>query len=225
MDAERFAELVENIRVRGILQPLVVRPLAGDRYQVVAGERRYRAAQVLALEIVPVVIKEELTEEDARAISLIENLQREDLDIEDEARFLKALADTGWSLREIAAAIHKSHNYVNRRLKLLDNPAALLAYRAGRLNLNRLLSSAEAGDELPLAEAGGPLFPWGTVRYKMHKTGMRSWRARKCDLSAMPRPTSRSNACNCTCGGCNRPGWPPATAPACGRLLVICWRN
>ncbi len=153
-DETRLDELVEDIRLRGILQPLVVRASTAGRYQVVAGERRYRAARQLALETVPVIVKEGLSEDEARAIALVENLQREDLDIEDEARFLKALSDQGYSLREIAAAIHKSHNYVNRRLKLLEDPSALLAYRAGRFNLNRLLEPLPDG---PLDRTPGEL--------------------------------------------------------------------
>ena len=153
-DPERMAELAADIEQRGILQPLVVRPSGEGRYEVVAGERRYRAARALSLEMVPCLIKEGLTDDEARAIALVENLQREDLDIEDEARFLKALYDQGLSLRAIGGAIHKSYQYVNRRLKLLEDPAALRAYREGLINLDDLIAGGPASPEdVPMEEA------------------------------------------------------------------------
>src|SRR5689334_11267886 len=116
-DPERLAELRADIAARGILQPLVVRPHGEDRYQVVAGERRYQAAGLAGLAGLPCIIRE-VDDAEAQAIALVENLQREDLDIEDEARFLTSLHDAGMSLREIGSAIHKSYQYVNRRIKL-----------------------------------------------------------------------------------------------------------
>lgn len=138
-DPERLAELAADITVRGIVQPLVVRPVAEGRYEIIAGERRYRAAGLADLDLLPCVIRE-VSDAEARAISLVENLQREDLDIEDEARYLKDLHDSGLSLRDIGELIHKSYQYVNRRVKLAADPAALLAYREGQLNLNELIA-------------------------------------------------------------------------------------
>lgn len=153
-DEARMLELIDDVRARGILQPLLVRPLSDGRYQVVAGERRYRAASALKLDSVPVISKE-MDDQTAREISLVENLQREDLDIEDEARFLKGLVELGLSTHQIGKAIHKSHNYVLRRLRLLDTPGALTAYRAGLLNLNRLMEGeAPPPQDVPLAELG-----------------------------------------------------------------------
>jgi len=151
-DPERLAELRADIATRGILQPLVVRPHGEDRYQVVAGERRYQAAGLAGLEVLPCVIRE-VDDAEAQAIALVENLQREDLDIEDEARFLKSLHDAGMSLREIGGAIHKSYQYVNRRIKLAADPEALRAYREGQLNLNELIADrAEPPDAVPMEE-------------------------------------------------------------------------
>src|SRR6478672_413424 len=115
-DPARLQELADDIAARGVLEPLLVRKVAEGRYQVIAGERRYRAAGLAGRDMVPCLILE-VDEAEARAISLVENLQREDLDIEDEARFFKELHDAGLSLRAIADVIHKSHNYVNRRVK------------------------------------------------------------------------------------------------------------
>jgi ParB-like chromosome segregation protein Spo0J len=114
---------------------------------VIAGERRFRAAGAAGLDAVPVVIKESISEEEAREISLVENLAREDLDIEDEARFIKALYEQKGSLRKTAEAIHKSYQYVNRRLKLLEEPQTLLAYRQGMLNLDDLIAGKASPSE------------------------------------------------------------------------------
>ncbi|MBF6615009.1 MAG: ParB/RepB/Spo0J family partition protein [Chloroflexi bacterium] len=121
-DAERMQELIDDVRVRGILEPLIVRPVEDGQFEVIAGERRFRAATAAELRSVPVIVREDVTEEEAREISLVENLLREDLDIEDEARFIKALYDQKRSLRAVGDAIHKSYQCVNRRLKLLEDP-------------------------------------------------------------------------------------------------------
>jgi ParB/RepB/Spo0J family partition protein len=151
-DPERLAELRADIEARGILQPLVVRPHGEDRYQVVAGERRYQAAGLAGLTHLPCVIRD-VDDAEAQAMALVENLQREDLDIEDEANFLATLHDSGMSLREIGAAIHKSYQYVNRRIKLAADPEALRAYRAGQLNLNQLIADrSDLPEAVPMDE-------------------------------------------------------------------------
>jgi ParB/RepB/Spo0J family partition protein len=164
-DPERMGELIADVAERGILEPIIVRPMddaRDERYQVVAGERRYRAAVAGGLTSVPVIVRQDMTEAEAREASLVENLLREDLDIEDEARFIKALYEEKKSLRAVGEAIHKSYQYVNRRLKLLDDPGALLAYREGLINLDYLIAShtAEPGDvEMEMAsqaEGGEP---------------------------------------------------------------------
>ena len=148
-DAERLRELADDIAARGILEPLLVRPLGDGQYQVIAGERRYQAAGVAGLETLPCLILEDLTDGEARTIALVENIQREDLDIEDEARYLQELHDGGMSLRDIGAAIHKSRMYVQRRLQLLADPNALLAYRAGELSLGERGTDL---DEVPMTD-------------------------------------------------------------------------
>ena len=151
-DPERLAELRADIEARGILQPLVVRPHGEDRYQVVAGERRYQAAGLAGLTHLPCVIRD-VDDAEAQAMALVENLQRENLDIEDEANFLATLHDSGMSLREIGSAIHKSYQYVNRRVKLAADPEALRAYRAGQLNLNQLIADrSDLPEAVPMDE-------------------------------------------------------------------------
>lgn len=115
-DEERDRELAEDVGARGILQPILVRPLKSGLYQIVAGERRYRAATLAGLKEVPVVIKD-YNDEQARYASMVENLQRQDLDPLDEGRFYDILnVQENISVRDIAAFIHRSHFYVQDRL-------------------------------------------------------------------------------------------------------------
>jgi ParB/RepB/Spo0J family partition protein len=154
INEQSLDELSRDIAARGVLEPVIVRPMepaAEDEhphYEVIAGERRYRASLRAGLERIPAIVRDDMNEEQAREASLVENLLREDLDIEDEARFLKALYDQKRSLRAVGEAIHKSYQYVNRRLKLANNPQALLAYREGLINLDHLIGghADEDGD-------------------------------------------------------------------------------
>ncbi len=115
-DDERDEELAQDIKARGVLQPILVRPLKSGRYQIVAGERRYRACGLAGLSEVPVIIKE-YNDEQARYASMVENLQRQDLDPLDEGRFYEILnIEENISVREIASYIHRSHKYVQDRL-------------------------------------------------------------------------------------------------------------
>jgi ParB/RepB/Spo0J family partition protein len=130
-DPERDAELAADIAVRGILEPLIVRPLGNGKYQIVAGERRYRAAKEAKLVKVPVIVKE-YTDEQARYVSIIENIQRQDLHELDEARFFQMLIDQhNVSVRDIADYIHRSHTYVQNRLTLLRQQALEVELPAG----------------------------------------------------------------------------------------------
>lgn len=145
INEESLDELSRDIAARGVLEPIIVRPTEPARedeqicYEVIAGERRYRASLLAGLAVIPAVVRDDMSEEQAREASLVENLLREDLDIEDEARFLQALYEQKRSLRAVGEAIHKSYQYVNRRLKLANNPQALLAYREGLINLDHLI--------------------------------------------------------------------------------------
>jgi ParB/RepB/Spo0J family partition protein len=132
-DADRLQELAADIAARGILEPLIVRPV-GARYEIIAGGRRFAAAGLAALETVPCLIQE-WDDTTARGATIAENIHREDLTPEDEARYYAWLEGLGMSHREIGAAIGKSHNYVGRRLRLLSEPGALEAYHAGERGL------------------------------------------------------------------------------------------
>jgi ParB family chromosome partitioning protein len=127
-DSERLAELARSIQSQGLIEPLVVRPAldGSDSYQLIAGERRLRAARQAGLSVVPVLVKQ-LDDRSALEMSLVENLAREDLGPIDEARALLRLSrEFGLSQEEIARRIGKSRPYVSNAIRLLDLPAAVV---------------------------------------------------------------------------------------------------
>jgi ParB family chromosome partitioning protein len=124
-DPELLKELVASIKVTGIIQPLIVRPVPGfpHQFEVVAGERRLRAAQLAGLTDVPAIIRE-FSDQEALAISLIENIQREELSPADEARALRRLIEEfALTHEQVAHAIGRSRATVSNLLRLLDLPA------------------------------------------------------------------------------------------------------
>lgn len=120
-DEASIAELTASVADRGVLQPIVVRPLDGGGYEVVAGERRFRAARAAGLTTVPAVVKD-LSDRETLEIAIIENLQREDLNDVEEARAFKQLLDFGMSQEMVATAVGKSRSAVANTLRLLTLP-------------------------------------------------------------------------------------------------------
>ena len=119
-DENALKELSDSIKEHGLIQPILVRPLKDGSYQIVAGERRWRASRMAGLEKVPVVIKE-LNDEETMQIALIENLQREDLNPIEEALGYKTLMDTlGLTQEQAAAKVGKSRPAVANALRLLS---------------------------------------------------------------------------------------------------------
>jgi ParB family transcriptional regulator, chromosome partitioning protein len=125
-DEESLNELAASIREHGVLQPILVRPAAeAQRYQLVAGERRWRAAQKAGLREVPALI-EQLDDDTALEIAIIENLQREDLSPLDEAMMYERMTgEHGYSLRRLAQKIGKDKGYIENRLRLADAPTEI----------------------------------------------------------------------------------------------------
>lgn len=120
MDKEALTELAASIRAQGIIQPLIVRPIAQGNYEIIAGERRWRAAQLAQLQEVPVVMRD-IPDEQVVALSLIENIQRENLNAIDTAVGLQRLIDEFAMTHEsAAAAVGKSRTAVTNLLRLLD---------------------------------------------------------------------------------------------------------
>lgn len=125
MDETHIAELADSIRKVGVLQPIVVRPHAGE-YQIIAGERRWRAARAAGLEKVPVRVIM-CSETEALALALIENLQREDLNPVEEARgYRRLIDDYHMTQSELADRVSKSRSAVTNTLRLLDLPDDIL---------------------------------------------------------------------------------------------------
>jgi len=135
-DPEALEELASSIAERGVIQPVIVRPLSGGTYQLVAGERRWRAAQKAQLHEIPALIRD-LDEREVAALALIENIQREDLNPVEEARAYKRLAQLeGLPHLEIAKLVGKSRSHVANFIRLLSLPASVVAHvEAGRLDM------------------------------------------------------------------------------------------
>src|SRR5881394_2836270 len=136
MDEASLAELAESIRTRGVIQPIVVRPVGEGRYEILAGERRWRAARMAGQEEVPALIRE-VPDEVALGIGLIENIQREDLNPIEEANGLKRLIEEfKLTHDEVAQAIGRSRAGVTNLLRLLELAAAVQAMvQDGRIDM------------------------------------------------------------------------------------------
>ena len=119
MDMEALEELSQSITARGVVQPIVVRPLSDGDYEIIAGERRWRAAQLAGLDTVPVLVRD-IPDEAALVIALVENIQREDLNPIEQATGLKRLLDEfGLTHEQAAAGIGRSRSAVTNLLRLL----------------------------------------------------------------------------------------------------------
>ncbi len=119
-DPAALQELADSIKAQGVVQPIVVRPLGPDKYEIVAGERRWRAAQLAGLAEIPALVRE-IPDEAAIAVALIENIQRQDLNPLEEAAALKRLTEEfGMTHQEVADAVGRSRVAVTNLLRLLD---------------------------------------------------------------------------------------------------------
>ncbi|MHA7873025.1 MAG: ParB/RepB/Spo0J family partition protein, partial [Hyphococcus sp.] len=146
---EAIEELASSIRAKGLLQPILVRPIGENEYEIVAGERRWRAAQKAKLHNVPVIIRE-LTDEEAAEIALIENVQRVDLNpVEEAAAYQRLTERFGRTQDEIAKTVGKSRSHVANTMRLLNLPQkALDALVAGMITMGhaRALLASSAPD-------------------------------------------------------------------------------
>ena len=150
-------ELAKSIEQNGIIQPILVRPMSDGSYQLIAGERRWRAARMAGLHEVPVTIRE-MTDEEASVFALIENLQREDLNPVEEAQGLKSLIETyGFTQEESADKVGKSRTAVTNTLRLLKLPSPVLQMLGdGKISAGHaraLLGLDEEKEMLRIAEA------------------------------------------------------------------------
>ena len=150
VDSERLQELAQSIRTNGVIQPIVVRRV-GDRFQIIAGERRWRAARLAGLARVPIVVKDVAAgqERSLLQIALIENIQRENLNPIDEALAYRRLADEfHLKQEEIAAAVGKDRASVANVVRLLKLPDAVRAdVASGRLSMGHARALLSISDE------------------------------------------------------------------------------
>ena len=124
-EAEAMEQLIASVRQQGIVQPLIVRPLGDNKYEIVAGERRWRAAQAVQLHEVPVVIRD-MTDRQALEVSLLENIQRQDLTPLEEAEGYRRLMDEFGHTQEVLANhLGKSRSHIANMLRLLNLPEAV----------------------------------------------------------------------------------------------------
>jgi len=148
MDQESLNELAASIRAQGVMQPILVRPIDGGRYEIIAGERRWRASQLAGLHEVPVLVRD-IPDDSALAMSLIENIQREDLNPLEEAMGIQRLIDEfGMTHQQAADAVGRSRPAASNLLRLLH-----LAKPVQELLMGGEIDMGHARALLPLAKA------------------------------------------------------------------------
>jgi ParB family chromosome partitioning protein len=153
MDAEALSELADSIRAQGVIQPILVRSVGGNRYEIIAGERRFRAAQMAGLAEVPVTVRD-VSDDAALAMALIENIQREDLNPLEEAQGVQRLVrDFDFTHEQAAAAIGRSRSATSNLLRLLNLAAPVQEMlMGGRIDMGhaRALLAVDAATQVQL---------------------------------------------------------------------------
>ena len=154
MDQQALEELAESIRQQGIMQPIVVRPISESKYEIIAGERRWRASQLAQLDRVPAIVRD-VPDEAAVAMALIENIQRENLNAMEEAIALQRLQDEfELTQAEVAEAIGKSRSTVTNLLRLMnlhDDVKLMLEHGDLEMGHGRALLSLPKEDQMAAA--------------------------------------------------------------------------
>jgi len=154
-DADELENLAASIRAKGIIQPIVVRPVDNDKYEIIAGERRWRAAQLASLREIPAIIRK-VNDGDAMAMALIENIQRQDLNPIDEANALQRLLEEfEMTHQQVAEAVGRSRTAVTNLLRLRSlQPAVIELVELGQLEMGhaRALLGADEDNQLSLAQ-------------------------------------------------------------------------
>ncbi|MGN0445527.1 MAG: ParB/RepB/Spo0J family partition protein [Acutalibacteraceae bacterium] len=187
-DQKALDELAESIQKNGVLQPLLVRPMSDGSYQLVAGERRWRASRIAGLTEVPVIIKE-MSDEQAMEIALIENLQREDLNPIEEAEGLQLLI-TRYHLtqEEAAARVGCSRPAVSNALRLLNLPESVRDMaKAGEISAGHARALLGFQDENQMQKTAEEIRDHGLSVREIEK------RIRNAQKESKPRPKKRSS--------------------------------
>jgi ParB family chromosome partitioning protein len=154
MDEGALAELASSIKSQGIMQPVLVRPVDGGRYEIIAGERRFRAAQLAGLDEIPVLVRE-VDDQSAAAMALIENIQREDLNPLEEAQGIaRLISDFNFTHEQAATAVGRSRSAVSNLLRLVNlaGPVQTMLM-AGDIDMGhaRALLAVDAASQITLA--------------------------------------------------------------------------
>ena len=155
-DLEKIRELADSIKAHGVLQPIVVRSKTGGRYEIIVGERRWKASQLAGLKEIPCLIRE-LDPQNVSELALIENIQREDLNSVEEAEgYRRLMEDHHYTQEMLAGRLGKSRPHIANTLRLLALPPAILELVRGRQitpgHARAILSLNEDENQLPLAE-------------------------------------------------------------------------
>lgn len=150
--SDAMDELIASVRAHGVLQPILVRPVANGRYEIIAGERRWRAAQAAALHEIPAVVRE-LDDRTAFEIALIENIQRSDLNAIEESRGYRRLIDEfGHTQQVLAGIVGKSRSHITNLLRLLELPVPVQTLvEDGALSMGHARALAGAANPEALA--------------------------------------------------------------------------
>jgi ParB family chromosome partitioning protein len=154
MDEGGLQELAASIKTQGIMQPILVRPVGKDKYEIIAGERRFRAAQLAGLEVLPVLVRD-VDDQAAAAMALIENMQREDLNPLEEAQGIhRLITDFSFTHEQAATAVGRSRSAVSNLLRLMNlaSPVQTMLM-AGDIDMGhaRALLSVDAATQINLA--------------------------------------------------------------------------
>ena len=183
-DSEALAQLADSISAHGVLQPILVRELGGERYQIIAGERRFRAAKMAGLIEVPVILFES-SEEQAAQIALVENIQREDLNPLEEASAYRALAEEfHMSQEEIARQVGKSRSAIANTMRLLDIPAELQpALISGELSAGHARALLGLREEEDMLALGRIIIERG-LSVRLVEEEVRKWNKRRAQADA-----------------------------------------
>ena len=196
-DEAALQELTDSVLVHGILQPIMVRPRGGGRYELIAGERRFRAARLAGLYEIPAVVRE-MSDEDSLTVALIENIQREDLNAMEAARGYKQLLDQfGMTQAELARQIGKSQPTIANALSLLRLPRrcrkASRPARSARNMGRRFLRWRRASVG---CRSGRRWFPWVSP-WPSRAAVRRRWWSRTARVPARARRRLRAAAARC----------------------------
>ena len=194
-DEEALQELAESIAERGVLQPILVRP-EGENFQIIAGERRWRAAQRVQLHSIPAIVRDQIDEAITAELALIENIQREDLNAIEEAEAYRQLIDRhGHGQDEVGRLVHKSRSHIANLLRLLDLPATVKqSLLQGDISMGHARAVATAADPEALTKeiiAKGLSVRQAEARARAEKRGPRELvlteRKVDSDLAALER--------------------------------------